>query len=454
MERYDLVVIGGGPGGYPAAIRGSQLGKRVALVEGRELGGECTNFGCIPTKSMIRPVGFMHSLMRMEFVRGSLELNFEDYMSWVKAIRAKIAGGIRSLLSGYDIELFEQLASFRDERSVELQDGTVLGAEKIIVATGTEPAEPPGLEADGIVVHNNRTILELKRKPSRMLIVGSGYIGIEAAGVFAKMGVEVHLVEIMNRVLPGMEEDFSRLVARRLNRLGVKVYTSTSVKSIMRRESSAIVELSNGASIEPEIVLVAVGRRPNTSALKLERAKVETRNGYVSVGEDMRTSNPNVLASGDIAGPPLLAHKAFAQAIIAAENAFGANRSFKPRAIPSVIYFDPEIVSVGMTEEAARKELGNAFVTKLPIGGVARAVIDDSTDGFIKIVHDGKRILGIHMAAPHASEIAGEASLIVELGISLEDLANVIHPHPTMAEALQEAVELALGRPKHFIVKK
>lgn len=453
MEKYDLLVIGGGPGGYPAAIRGAQLGKRVAIVEGRELGGECTNFGCIPTKAMIKPVKLMYSLLKMGFFKGSAEISFEEYMDWVREVRSKISSGIRSLLEGYGIDLYEQMASFRNERSVELGDGAILSADKIIVATGTEPADLPGLEADGLIIHNNRTIVNLRKKPSRVLIVGSGYIGVEAASVFAKMGSEVHITEIMSRVLPTMEEDFSRLVARRLSKLGVKIYTSTTVKSVIRREAYATVELSNGLSIEPDIVLVAVGRRPSSSALGLERAKVETKGGYIAVGDDMRTSNPNILASGDITGPPLLAHKAFAQAIIAAENAFGAERRFRPKAVPSVIYFDPEIVSVGMTEDQAKRELGNVFVTKLPIGGVARAVIEDSTDGFVKIVHDGKKILGIHMAAPYASEIAGEASLIVELGLSLSELADIIHPHPTMSEALQEAAELALMRPKHFIKK-
>ncbi|MEN2999751.1 MAG: dihydrolipoyl dehydrogenase [Acidilobaceae archaeon] len=455
MERYDLVVIGGGPGGYPAAIRASQLGLRVALAEQRRLGGECTNYGCIPTKSMLRPVNSLYELSKMGFVKGSPELDFAEYMSWVESVKAKISESLESLLRRYEVDIFESRARFSNG-AVELESGPSLKAGKVVIATGTEPASLQGLEADGAVVHDNRTILGLRRKPSRVLIVGAGYIGVEFAGLFAKLGAEVHLVEVLERPLPTMDEDFSKLVSRRLSRLGVKIYTSTYVKEVERRESYLRAGLTSGLSVEADLALVAVGRKPNSAGLGLERAGVRTDGkGYVVVDEGMRTSNPDIFAAGDVAGPPLLAHKAFAQGIVAAENAAGMRSFYEPKVVPSVIFSDPEILSVGLTEAEAKRAGYDVGVTKLPIGGVARALIEDSVDGFVKLVYENgsKVILGIHMAGPHASELAGEASLAIEMGATLEDLALTIHPHPTVSEALQEAAELALGRPKHYYKK-
>lgn len=455
MEKYDLVVIGGGPGGYPAAIRASQLGLRVALVEERRLGGECTNYGCIPSKSMLKPVNALYDLSKMAFVRGKLELDFGEYMSWVDSIKTRISESLESLLKRYDVDIFESRARLSDG-AVELNSGPSLRAGKLVIATGTEPASLQGLEADGTVVHDNRTIFNLRRKPSRVLIVGAGYIGVEFAGLFAKLGAEVHVVEALERVLPTMDEDFSKLISRRLSRLGVKIYTSTYVKEVERREGYLRAGLTSGVSIEADIALVAVGRKPSSVGLGLEKVGVRTDGkGYVVVDETMRTSNPEVFAAGDIAGPPLLAHKAYVQGIVAAENAAGLKSFYEPKVVPSVIFSDPEILSVGLTEAEAKKAGYDVGVTKLPIGGVARALIEDSIDGFVKLVYENssKAILGIHMAGPHASELAGEASLAIEMGATLEDLALTIHPHPTVSEALQEAAELALGKPKHYYKK-
>ncbi|MEM0365718.1 MAG: dihydrolipoyl dehydrogenase [Acidilobaceae archaeon] len=457
MENYDLVVIGGGPGGYPAAIRASQLGLRVALVEQGRLGGECVNFGCIPTKAMIRPVELLSSIAKLRFVKLNYDIDFSEYMGWVEGISSKVSEGVRGLLRMYNVDVYYGQATLKSDTLVELGDGTSLKASNIIIATGTDPSTIPGLEFDGSMVHSNRSILSIRRKPSRILIVGSGYIGVEFAGLLAKLGVEVYMVEVLERVLPAMDEDFSKLLSRRLSRLGVKTYTSTTVKSVDKRESYALVSLSNGLTIEVDYILVAVGRRPNTRNLGLENAKVELDDrGYIRVDDTMRTSNPRIYATGDVAGPPLLAHKAFMQAVTAAESIGGLKSYYNPKAIPSVVFTDPEIVSVGLTESEARREGYSVGVVKLPIGALAKAIIEDSTDGFAKIVYDTntKTILGIHIAAPHASELAGEASLAIELGATLEDLSLTIHPHPTISEVLQEASELALGRPKHYYIGK
>lgn len=234
--------------------------------------------------------------------------------------------------------------------------------------------------------------------------------------------------------------------------MGVKVYTSTRIEGVERREGYIKARLSNNIEVEADIALVAVGRKPNTRGLGLERLGVSLdERGYVRVSRDMRASK-DVYASGDVTGPPLLAHKAFAQALVAAENAAGLKAEFDAKAIPSVVFTDPELVSVGLTEAEARSAGYRVSTVKLPIGGLARASIEDSLDGFIKVVYEegSKAVLGIHMAAPHASEVAGELALAIEMGATLEDLALTVHPHPTISEAVQEVAELALGRPKHF----
>ncbi len=457
MENYDVIVIGGGPGGYPAAIRSSQLGLRVALVEQGRLGGECVNYGCIPTKSMVKPVETLWSLSRMGFIKLSFEVDFESYMNWVNSVSSKVSEGVAGLLRGYSVDVYDAKARLSEGGLVELSDGRVLKASKIVVSTGTDPAALPNIEFDGALIHNNRTILGLRKKPSRIIIVGAGYIGVEFANVMAKVGVEVHLVEALDRVLPMMEEDFSKLLSRRLSRLGVKIYTSTRIEEVDRRDSYVKARLSNGVELEANHMLVAVGRKPNTRGIGLEKAGVELdERGYVKVDESMKTSNPSIYAAGDSTGPPLLAHKAFAQAIVAAEAIAGLKSFYDPKAIPSIVFADPEIVSVGLTEAEAKKAGYNVGVTKLPLGGLARAVIEDSLDSFIKIVYEdsSKTILGIHIAGPHASELAGEAALAIEMGATLEDLSSTIHPHPTISEALQEVAELALRKPKHFILRR
>jgi dihydrolipoamide dehydrogenase len=452
VDKFDLVVLGGGPGGYPAAIRASQLGLSTALVEANRLGGECTNYGCIPTKSMIRPVELLSSLSRLPFVKLSYELDYQAYMDWVKGVASRVSEGVGSLLRRYNVEVFNARGWVAEPGVLELSDGRRIGYSKLVVATGTDPASIPGLDFDGALIHNNRTILEVRRKPSRVLVIGAGYIGVEFANVMAKLGVDVYIVEVMDRVLPAMDDDFSRLMSRRLSRMGVKVYTSTRIVEVEKREGYVKAKLSNNVEVEADLVLVAVGRKPNTKGLGLERLGVSLdERGYVRVDGRMAAST-NVYASGDVTGPPLLAHRAFAQAIVAAENAAGLKSEFDARAIPSVVFTDPELVSVGLTEVEAKNAGYRVSTVKLPIGGLARATIEDSLDGFIKIVYEesSKAVIGIHLAAPHASEIAGELGLAIEMGATLEDLASTIHPHPTISEAVQEVAELALGKPKHF----
>jgi dihydrolipoamide dehydrogenase len=456
-ESYDLIVIGGGPGGYPAAIRASQLGLNTALIDGGKLGGECTNYGCIPTKSMIKASNLIYTVGSQQYIKGDLSLDYKLMMEWVDDIVGRIRGGIEYLLKGYNIDVYHGRARFIDHDTVDVDTFGELRGEKFIVATGTMPVILPGLEPDNQIIFDNRGILNLGDKPSSILIVGGGYIGVEYATIFAKLGVDTYIVELLDRLLPNMDKDFSRIVTRRLKSLGVKVYTSSRVDEVDRRENYIRVRISGDRSLEVDKMLVAVGRRPSTKDLNLENIDVELdKDGYIVVDSHMRTSNKNIYASGDVTGGDLLAHKAFRQACVAAENAAGKDTIYEPLAVPSVVYTDPELVSIGYSVDRALKEGYDAIEIRYPIGGVARAIIEGETDGFVKIIYekDSMTVLGVFIAAPHASEIAGEAALSIEMGATLEDLSLTIHPHPTVSEALKEAAELAIEAPIHYLLKK
>lgn len=457
MKKYDVVVIGGGPGGYPAAIRAAQLGLSVAIVEMNRFGGECTNFGCIPTKSMIKPVEAMWYVRNKDFFSGEVSLDFQKYMEWVKGIVGRLSNGVRDLLKGNGVDMFEGRGRLLDRYSVSVDGSEVLQARSIILATGTSPSSIPGVEVDGEVIHNNRTIMGLKRKPSSILIIGGGYIGVEFASMMSKIGVEVYLVEIMDRLLPGMDSDFSRFIERKLRSYGVKVFKGTKVDEVKKLENGVRASLSNGSSIDSEIVLVAVGRKPNTSDLGLEAAGVETDpRGFIRVDGRCRTNIPNIYAVGDVTGGAMLAHRAFMQGVVAAENAAGLNSVFDARGIPAVVFTDPELAYVGVNKEEASDMGIDADSVRIPLGGVARAIIDDSADGFIKVTFDreSKAVLGVHVAAHNASEIISEATLAIEMGATLEDLALTIHPHPTISESIKEVADVALGKPLHYLIRK
>ncbi len=297
----------------------------------------------------------------------------------------------------------------------------------------------------------------LKRKPSSILIIGGGYIGVEFASMMSKIGVEVYLVEIMDRLLPGMDSDFSRFIERKLRSYGVKVFKGTKVDEVKKLENGVRASLSNGSSIDSEIVLVAVGRKPNTSDLGLEAAGVETDpRGFIRVDGRCRTNIPNIYAVGDVTGGAMLAHRAFMQGVVAAENAAGLNSVFDARGIPAVVFTDPELAYVGVNKEEASGMGIDADSVRIPLGGVARAIIDDSADGFIKVTFDreSKAVLGVHVAAHNASEIISEATLAIEMGATLEDLALTIHPHPTISESIKEVADVALGKPLHYLIRK
>jgi len=450
--KYDVVVVGGGPGGYPAAIRAAQMGAKVAIVEKDRFGGECTNYGCIPTKALLRAAKLVEDMRSYPFIKGGAEVDYGELAKWVRRVYTRSSRGVEYLLRSYGVEMMRGLARPKSNGRVVV-DGEEVEAGSIVVATGSEPVEIPRYRVDGRKIHNNRTILGLEEPPSSILIIGGGYIGVEYATVFSSLGSEVYLVELLDRILPQMDPDLARVVDKRLREKGVRIYTGVRAGEPREEDGHLRIPLSSGDELRVEKVLVAVGRRPS-SGFAVELGVETDEKGFVKVDERMATNVAGVYASGDVAGQPMLAHKAFAQAVVAGENAAGGDAYYVQRYVPAVVYTEPEILSVGLTLEEAQERGLDAEAEVYPIGGVAKAFIEGGSDGVVKIVYSGEEILGIHIAAPHASELAGEATYLLETAASLEDLALTIHPHPTVSEALREAAEHILGRPIHSVLKK
>ncbi|MEM1596905.1 MAG: dihydrolipoyl dehydrogenase [Pyrobaculum sp.] len=446
-----VVVVGGGPAGYVAAIRAAQLGAEVKLIELGELGGECTNWACIPSKTLLHVVDLYKLAADGEAMglAASPRLNWKALQKWRETVVARLRSGVAYLLKTNGVEVVKAEASPGGDREV------VAGEERIktdalILATGSSPSAPPGVSFSKRVL-DTRGALTLEELPSTVLVVGGGAAGVELATIFAKAGAEVHLVEVMDVLLPSLDKDLGQALGRYLAELGVRVRTSTKVASLKEGPGGveAVLTGPSEEKISVEYVVVATGRRPRLGHFA---AMIKTdERGHAVVDGQMRTSLPWVYAAGDVAGPPYFAHKAYAQGKVAAEAAMGKRSYYEPLAVPSVVFSDPEVVSVGLTEEEAKAAGIKASSVKVPLSISGRAAALGDTRGYVKLVYDteSRRVLGVHGVGRGLSELAGEASVLVEFHATLDDLALVIHPHPTLSELLVEAAELALKRPTH-----
>lgn len=458
-EQADLLVVGGGPGGYVAALRAAQLGRRVVLVDAAGeagLGGSCLHVGCIPSKALIE---LAHTADRVAGLRDAglsvdgLHVDLGAFQAWKDGIVADLARGVRELLARAGVRVVRGHARFSHPRRVAVQ----LPAERVaffefedaIVATGSRPAALPGLPWSPHVLDSTGT-LALAALPASVAVVGAGYIGVEIGTALAKLGARVTLVEAAARILPGLDPALTRPVHSRLRALGVDVRTATRATGHAGGRL-AVTGAADGATVDAETVVVAVGRVPNTDDLGLDRAGIAVGAGGLIATDERMLAAPNVAAIGDVVAGPALAHRASAQGRVAAEALSGRPAAFDPTAIPAVVFSDPEIASVGLDAAAARAAGLRVRAASFPLAASARARTLGATAGAATVVvdADGDRIVGIHVVGPHASELAGEATLAVETMAAPDDLAGTIHPHPTMSEALHEAVELVLGRPLH-----
>jgi dihydrolipoamide dehydrogenase len=461
----QVVVIGAGPGGYVAAIRLAQLGKDVILIE-REprLGGVCLNVGCIPSKALIHAADLAHEIRHgqaMGLTVEGLAVDLRKMVGWKDGIVARLTGGVELLCSKNGVEVVRGVARFLTDRSLQVagDDGQVeISFEQAVIATGSSPMELPSLATDGRRVIGSTEALSLEQVPDRLVVVGAGYIGLELGTVYAKLGAEVTIVEFMPEIVPGLDRDAARALERSLKKLKVKLLLEHRASSFEDGDDPALIAVGpDGGEVRvpADVVMVSVGRVPRSAGLGLEEIGVATDDkGFVKVDDRQRTSTPGIYAIGDVAGGMLLAHKAYQEAKVAAEVIAGEPAAFDNVGIPAVIYTDPEVAWVGLTEAEAVARGHEVVTGSFSFKASGRAMSLDSTDGFVKVVADAStgRLLGTLAVGRGVSELIGEATLALEMGAFLDDVALTIHAHPTMSEAFQEAVETALGRAVHQVM--
>ncbi|MCS6985944.1 MAG: dihydrolipoyl dehydrogenase [Sphingomonadaceae bacterium] len=462
MAAFDLIVIGGGPGGYVAAIRAAQLGLKVACAEkSSTLGGTCLNVGCIPSKALLHA-----SALFAEAREGSLEkfgIRFREVTLDLAAMMAEKAKAVAELTRGIEF-LFRKngvvwlkgTAAFVDPHAIKVA-GERHEARHLLIATGSEPAFPPGLAPDGEVVVTSTEALAFDRVPRRLLVVGGGYIGLELGSVWRRLGAEVVVVEVMPTILPAMDPDVVSECTRLFRRQGLKLHTSTKVAAIERVGEGARVALEPEGGgpaevVDADRVLLAVGRRPYTQGLALERAGLAVdERGRLPVDGQFRTAVPHIRAIGDVTAGPMLAHRAMDEGHAAAEWIAGRTGHVDRAVIPAVVYTHPEIAAVGLSEPDARAAGHDVRVGRFPFAANSRAKANRDTDGFVKIVADAAtdRVLGVHIVGAVAGTLIAEAAQAMALGASSEDIALTCHAHPTHAEALKEAAIAVRGPALH-----
>jgi len=464
-EQHDLVIIGGGPGGYVAAIRAAQLGLQVALVEREHLGGVCLNWGCIPTKALLRNAEVVALLGESKTFGFSLTGFQADYSAAVERSRKvadRLVKGVAALMRKNDIRVFEGYGQIAAPGSVRvaLSDGgeaRLRAARAIIVASGARARALPGLAFDGERVIAARHALELRQPPASAIVVGGGPIGMEFAHVWQTYGAEVTVVEMLPRLLPLEDEEVSAEVERAFKRRKVRALTAARVEGVEAAADGVRVRVrregGDEETLEAQTALVAIGVQPNSEDLGLEEAGVSLERGWVTVDERMRTSAPGIYAIGDVTGKLPLAHVASAQGMVAAEEIAGADpQPLDYDAIPRCTYCQPQVASLGLTEAQARRQGHDVRVGRFPFLPNGKALALGDNTGFVKLVADGSdgRLLGAHLVGPEATELLPELALARNAGLSVEEIARSVHAHPTLGEALAEAAHAVFGRAIHL----
>ena len=463
----EVLVIGAGPGGYVAAIRAAQRGLDTTLVERDAYGGTCLNHGCIPSKAYITATGLAHRVGEAEEmgIHADPAVDVAGMRVWKNGVVDRLTSGVEKLCKANGVNLVEGTARFDSETKVRVaHGGEGQGSESIefehcIVATGSRPTEIPGFSFADEPVLSSRDALALDSAPDRLVVVGAGYIGMELSTVFAKLGSDVTVVEMLDDVLPGYEDDVSRVVHKRAESLGVDFHFGEGAAEWREGNDGGIVvatETDSGerSEYDADNVLVAVGRDPVSDTLDLDAAGVETDDrGFVETDEQARTNVESIFAVGDVAGEPMLAHVGSKEGIVAAEVIAGEPAALDYQAIPAAVFTDPEIATVGLTESEAAEEGFEPVVGQMPFNASGRALTTGHTEGFVRVVADEERgfVLGGQIVGPEASELVAELALAVEMGATLEDVASTIHTHPTLAEATMEACENALGQAIHTL---
>ena len=461
-----LLVIGGGPGGYVAAIRAAQLGIATTLVEGAALGGTCLNIGCIPSKALIHAAGEFEKTRRyagdgaLGIHVESARIDLAQTVRWKDGIVGKLTAGVAALLKKNRVQVVKGWARIVDGKTVEVRAASATGGaeplriacEHLLLAPGSETVALPAMPFGGPVISATEA-LSPASLPRQLVVVGAGYIGLELGMAYRKLGAEVAVVEALERVLPTYDEDLTKLVAASLQRLGVKLHLRSTVQGL--NAGGDAVRVRNAAGEESELradrVLVAVGRRPRTQGWNLESLMLDMNGAALRIDDQCRTSMRNVWAIGDVTGEPMLAHRAMAQGEMVAEIIAGRRRRFAPAAIPAVCFTDPEIVVVGSTPQEAAQAGLDCIHAAFPFAANGRALTLESPDGFVRVVARGDNhlIVGWQAVGGSVSELSTAFTHSIEMGARLEDVAGTIHAHPTLGEAVQEAAQRALGHAIH-----
>lgn len=462
----QVVVVGAGPGGYVAALRLAQLGKDVILVDkGPRLGGVCLNVGCIPSKALIHAADLAYEILNGEQMGLSVEgltVDLPKMVGWKDGIVERLTGGVEFLCSKNGVDVVYGTARFLSDRSLRVsnEEGQVeIQFETAVIATGSAAMELPNLPFDGERVIGSTEALSLQKVPARLVVVGAGYIGLELGTVYAKLGSEVTVVEFLPEIMPGLDRDAAKALQRRLKKLKVRLLLAHRAESFDAGDEPALVAIDPDGQeirIPADLVMMSVGRVPRSADLGLDQIGVATDDkGFITVNDRQQTSVPGIYAIGDVAGGMLLAHKAYQEAKVAAEVIAGEPAAFDNVAIPAVVYTDPEVAWVGLSEAEALEQGYEVAIGKFDFKASGRAMTLDATDGFVKAIADAqtKQLLGVVAVGRGVSELIGEATLALEMGAFLEDIALTIHSHPTMSEAFQEAVEAALGKAVHQVNK-
>jgi dihydrolipoamide dehydrogenase len=464
MNSTQLAVVGGGPGGYAAAFLAADLGLQVTLIDpAANPGGVCLYRGCIPSKALLHVARLLTETREaanwgIEF--GEPKIDLDKLRGWKDKVVQQLTGGLGQLTKQRKINHIQGRATFLDAMSLKIAktDGTesILPFEHTIVATGSQPAVIPSLSLNSPRVMNSTGALELKDVPDTLLVIGGGYIGLELGTVYAALGSRVSVVEMMPGLLPGADRDLVKILAKRLEQSFEAIMLNTTVAEMKKAKSGVWVRFKGDDVQEPEQVfdkvLVSVGRKPNSSGLGLENTKVEiNERGFVKVNEQRRTAEPTIYAIGDVAGEPMLAHKASHEGRVAAEAIVGHKVAFEPQAIPAVVLTDPEIAWCGLTETQAKEEKRSVKVVRFPWGASGRATTLDRNDGVTKLLIDPEteRVLGVGIAGAGAGELIAEGVLAVEMAALATDLRLSIHPHPTLSETVMEAAEVFFGQSTH-----
>lgn len=464
MERnYDLVILGGGPGGYVAAIRASQLGLKTALIEKQELGGVCLNIGCIPTKTLLRNAEVL-SLFKNARAFGitvdGLSFDYSKAVDRSRQVVKRLQKGVAYLLQKGKVDIINGRGAFISDQKIEVfnRDGTLsetVAGERIIIATGARPKSIKGFEIDGKKIISSNEALFLRDLPDRMIIIGGGAVGVEFAYLFSTYGVKVTLLEAMDHILPEEDNEVADILKKSLGKKGIDILTGVSIKEKKTGDTLKVtVESKEGdREIEANSVLMAVGREPNAEGLGLEKIGVKRLNGFIKINKGLETSVPGIYAVGDVAGPPLLAHKAMAEGVLAVEIITGKTdeKSIDKDSIPRCVYTNPQVAGIGLTEKEAVKRGYEVKVGRFPFRANGKALAMGETEGLVKIISDAgsDEILGAQLIGPEVTEILGEITVARVLGTTSYELSKIIHPHPTLSEAILEAAGAISGKAIH-----